>query len=202
MMLNRIFVLAFSNDQSPISLASQDRRWFCVWSKAPRMNSDAAAQMWDWYRGGGFAACAEYLHTRDVSKFNPAAAPPNTEYKENLIETGMSTAESVLVDMLKHRKTEFAGGVVASPFHIVCGRLLNEMPTGIKVPQAALLHALSEAGWVDMGRLGSSDYPNKKHIFCAPELKHYRKSDLRRMVEQPELLGNVVSIKKPATGAG
>ena len=203
MMLNRIFVLAFSNDQSPISLASQDRRWFCVWSKAPRMNSDAAAQMWDWYRASGFAACAEYLHTRDVSKFNPAAAPPNTEYKENLIETGMSTAESVLVDMLKHRKSEFAGGVVASPFHIVCGRLLNEMPTGIKVPQAALLHALSEAGWIDMGRLGSSDYPNKKHIFCAPELKLYRKSDLRRMVEQPELLvGNVVPIKKPATGAG
>jgi hypothetical protein len=114
----------------------------------------------------------------------------------------MSTAESVLVDMLKNRKTEFAAGVVASPFHIICGRLLNEMPTGIKVPQAALLHALLEAGWTDMGRLGSVDYPNKKHIFCAPELKHYRKSDLRRMVEEPAITGNVVAIKKPATGAG
>jgi hypothetical protein len=35
MMLNRIFVLAFSNDPSPISLSSQDRRWFCLWSGAP-----------------------------------------------------------------------------------------------------------------------------------------------------------------------
>jgi hypothetical protein len=76
------------------------------------------------------------------------------------------------------------------------------MPPGIKIPQSALLHALQEAKWVDMGRLQSGDFTTKKHIFCAPDLRHYRKSDLRRMVEEPSITGNVVAIKKPATGAG
>ena len=202
MMLNRIFVLAFSNDYSPISLDTQDRRWFCTWSAAPRMADEDSASMWDWFNKGGMSACAAYLHSRDVSKFNPKATPPETEYKQNLIETGMSTAESILVEMMRNRKTEFAAGVIASPFHILCNRLLNEMPPGIKIPQSALLHALQEAKWVDMGRLQSGDFTTKKHIFCAPDLRHYRKSDLRRMVEEPSITGNVVAIKKPATGAG
>jgi hypothetical protein len=53
------------------------------------------------------------------------------------------------------------------------------------VPQAALLHAIQEAGWVDVGRVDSSEYRTKKHIFAAPDLaRRYNKSDLRRMVEE------------------
>jgi hypothetical protein len=58
----------------------------------------------------------------------------------------------------------------------------------VKVPQAALLHALREAGWVDMGRIASSDLPTKKHIFCAPALAgKVSKSELRRLVEESPL---------------
>jgi hypothetical protein len=183
-MANRLFVLAFSNDPVPISLASQDRRWFCVWSTAPRMNSDQAKRIWDWYRSGGFACIAKWLVARDVSKFNPSAPPMWTEFKANLVEHGMSMAESYLVDMLRERKGDFAKGVIGSPFHSLCDRLAGQAPSGVKVPQAALLHALKEAGWVDKGRLKSRDFDTKKHIFCAPELTDYGKSDLRRMVEE------------------
>ena len=99
MMLNRIFVLAFSNDMSPISLASQDRRWFCVWSHCARMDTGDAKAMWAWYENGGYEAVGAFLQTRNA-KFNPAAPPPMTEFKQNLIEHGMSTAESVLVDLM------------------------------------------------------------------------------------------------------
>ena len=52
------------------------------------------------------------------------------------------------------------------------------------MPQAALLHALKEAGWVDMGRLASADFQTKKHIFAAPDLAAtLSKSELRRAVE-------------------
>jgi hypothetical protein len=55
----------------------------------------------------------------------------------------------------------------------------------VKVPQAALLHALKEAGWVDCGRLASHDFPSKKHIFASPEIyETAKKSDIRRMVEE------------------
>ena len=184
MMANRLFVLAFSNDPVPISLASQDRRWFCVWSSAPRMDSARAKSMWDWYRAGGFVQIARYLHDRDVSAFNPAAPPAMTEFKYNLIEHGMSMAESYLVDLLRERKGEFAKGVIGSPFHSLCDRLAGQAPAGVKVPQAALLHALKEAGWVDCGRLMSRDFPSKKNVWCAPELRDLSKSDLRRMVEE------------------
>jgi hypothetical protein len=53
----------------------------------------------------------------------------------------------------------------------------------VKVPQPALLHALKEAGWVDMGRLKSREFDTKKHIFCAPEMCDVSKSELRRLVE-------------------
>jgi hypothetical protein len=183
-MANRLFVLAFSNDPVPISLASQDRRWFCVWSTAPRMDSERASAIWKWYRSGGFHAIARFLRDRDVSKFNPSAPPMWTEFKANLVEHGMSMAESYLVEMLRNRVGEFSRGVIGSPFHSLCDRVAGSAPSGVKVPQAALLHALKEAGWVDCGRVKSREFGTKKHIFSCPEMADYSKSDLRRMVEE------------------
>ena len=184
-MVNRCFVLAFSNDPVPISLATQDRRWFCIWSAAPRMEPRVAARLWAWYTAGGFAAVTGWLARRDVSAFNPAAAPAMTEFKLNLIEHGMSMAESYLVEMLRTRQAEFALGVIGSPFHALCDRLTGGAPGGVKVPQQALLHALKEAGWQDMGRIGAVGMPTKKHVFAAPDMLHLNKSEMRRMVEAP-----------------
>ncbi|MEB3203039.1 MAG: primase-helicase family protein, partial [Synechococcus sp.] len=52
--LNRLQVIAFSNERAAISLPSEDRRWFVVWSDAPRMDDAAARSMWAWYRAEGF----------------------------------------------------------------------------------------------------------------------------------------------------
>jgi hypothetical protein len=183
-MVNRLFVLAFSNDPVPISIDSQDRRWFCIWSSAPRMSQDAARVMWDWYKVEGFGAIAHWLRDRDVSAFNPAAPPMWTEFKHNLVEHGMSTAESYLVELMRERRSEFAKGVIGSPFHALCDRLTGSAPSGVKVPQAALLHALTEAGWVDCGRLKARGFDTKKHVYCAPDMVDTPKSDLRRMVEE------------------
>ena len=182
-MANRVFVLAFSNDPVPISLDSQDRRWFCVWSHAPRMSAESAEKMWKWYKAGGFASIGGWLASRDVTAFNPGASPMMTEFKMNLVEHGMSMAESYLVELMRARMGEFSKGVVASPFHALCDRLAGAAPSGVKVPQPALLHALKEAGWVDMGRLKSREFDSKKHIFCAPDMRDVSKSELRRLVE-------------------
>lgn len=186
-MLNRMFVLAFSNDPVPISLDSQDRRWFCVWSTAPRMDPDKAARLWAWYKAGGYEAVGYWLHHRDVSKFNPAGAPMMTEFKMNLVEQGMSIAESYLVELMRNKSGEFAKGVIGSPFHALCDRVASGAPAGVKVPQAALLHALTEAGWVNLGRVASGDFPSKKNLWAHPSMADRSKSDLRRMVEEPPM---------------
>ena len=184
-MVNRLLVLAFSNDRAPISLESSDRRWFCIWSRSPRLDAVEAAGLWQWYKSGGFEAVAHLLWDRDVSAFNPGATPPLTEFKVSMIEHGMSIAESFLVDMIRQRLGEFAAGAVGAPFHALCDRLSGLAPQGVKIPQAALLHALDEAGWIDMGRLASREFPNKKHVFAAPPVASsgLSKSELRRMVE-------------------
>ena len=172
---NRAFVLSFTNDEVPISLSSQDRRWFCVWTTEPRMRTN----------DGGFAKIARWLNDRDVSMFSPAAAPAWTEWKYNLVEHGMSSAESYLTDMIRRQEGEFAKGVLGAPFHAVCDRVALSAPPSVKVHINALLHAFNEAGWVNVGRIASREYPNKKQIFAEPKmLDKFSKSDLRRMVEQ------------------
>jgi hypothetical protein len=181
--LNRVFVLSFSNERAAISLPSNDRRWFVVWSDAPRLESDAAAELWRWYHAGGFAAVAAWLDARDVSAFNPGAAPPMTEAKMIMIESAMSTAESFLVEMIRQRQGDFSRGVIGAPFYSICDRLQGLAPSGVKVVQAALLHALREAEWVDCGRIHSRELPTKKHVFCHPQFAGLTRSELRRMAE-------------------
>jgi hypothetical protein len=193
-MLNRIFVMAFSNDQVSITLDSDDRRWFCVWSTAPKMSDEDSARLWGWYNAGGLSASAAWLYARDVSAFNPSATPMMTDYKRTMIEQGMSGAESFLYDQLTERKGEFARGVIAAPFQALCGRLSNQ---GVRIPPAALIHALAEAQWVDCGRVMTREYTTKKQIYAAPDMaKKYNKAELRRIVEELPAISPPLQIVK------
>lgn len=183
--VNRLQVIAFSNERMAITIPSNDRRWFVIWSDASRMDDDASSRLWAWYKNQGFAAVSAWLHQRDVSAFNPGASPMMTEAKAIMVESGMSGAESFLVEMMRSRLGEFSAGVLGGPWQAVCDRLTGQAPAGMKLPVAALLHAFREAGWVDMGLLKSRAHSTKKHIFCAPELVNRTKSDLRDMVEAP-----------------
>ena len=184
-MVNRLFVLAFTNDPVPLSLPTQDRRWFCLWSHAPRMEKADAVALWAWYKKkGGLQAVGRWLLDRDVSAFNPAAMPPWTDYRTRLIETGRSMAESYVIEQVHKPSPEFAAGVIASPFHKICNQLQQGAPGGVKVPQAALLHGLKEAGWIDLGAVKSAEFQTKKNLWAREDMvKTHSKSDLRRMVE-------------------
>ena len=183
--VNRLQVVAFSNERMAITIPSNDRRWFVIWSDAVCMDPAASARIWAWYKSGGLASVAAWLMSRDVSAFNPGAAPPMTEAKAIMVESGMSGAESFLVELLRARVGEFASGVLGGPWQGVCDRLGGMAPPGMRVPVAALLHAFREAGWVDMGLLKSRANPTKKHVFAAPDMASKAKSDLRDLVQGP-----------------
>jgi hypothetical protein len=123
------------------------------------------------------------LQTRDVSAFNPAATPFMTDFKANLVESGMSVLESHLVNLVAKREGSFVTGVIGGPFHGLCETLSVNAPGGSRIPQAALFHALKEAKWVDMGRVMSARHTTRRHIYCAPELAELSKSELRDMIE-------------------
>jgi hypothetical protein len=149
------------------------------------MEKADAVALWAWYKKqGGLQAVGRWLLDRDVSAFNPAAMPPWTDYRTRLIETGRSMAESYVIEQVHKPSPEFAAGVIASPFHKLCSTLQQGAPGGVKVPQAALLHGLKEAGWTDLGAVKSAEFQTKKNIWAREDMtRTYSKSDLRRMVE-------------------
>lgn len=180
-MPNRVLVVAFTNEDMPITLDSDDRRWFCIWSTAARMSEQEAADMWDWYKAGGFQAVARWLYARDVSAFNPKQPPMMTDYKRKLIYTGMSQAESSVYHAIEDRIAPFDKGIIGGPWHKVIEDLNNQtVNSRVRVVQPALFHALKEAGWIDKGLVYAKEYPSKRHCFVSPEMKHWSNSDIRR----------------------
>jgi hypothetical protein len=195
-MPNRIFLLAFTNESMPITLDSDDRRWFCVWSDAPKMTSEETQRIWGWYKNGGFEAVAGWLKARDVSAFNPKAIPFTTEYKQRLVYTGMSNAESFIYHLIEKREAPFNTDIIAGPWHSIIKVISDAIPVNshLKIVQPALLHALKETGWVDKGLCLSTTHKSKRHIFVRPELADLPKSHLRDMVE-PGGADNVVPLR-------
>ena len=198
-MVNRLFMLAFTNEDMPITLDSDDRRWFCVWSESAKMTPDEAKRIWRWYHNGGFEAVAGWLKARDVSRFNPQGIPPMTEYKQKLIYTGMSNAEGYVFHEIEAGHAPFNVDVIAGPWHKITKEMTEATNNSIRVVQPALFHALKEAGWVDKGLCYSADYRSKKHCFVRPALKDWSRSDVRRELARITGEGrdtdNVVSLK-------
>jgi hypothetical protein len=92
--------------------------------------------------------------------------------------------ETLLLAEIRNRRGIFSAGILGSPFDLICKQLAYLTSTDIKMPKAALLSALVEAGWVDCGQVKSREFDTKKHIFAVPELvKKLSKSDLRRALE-------------------
>jgi len=183
MAANRLLVIAFSNERVPIAIPSDDRRWFVVWTQAPRMTAAEAARLWAWYGAGGRVAVAAWLRARDVSAFEHGATPPLTDAKRMLTEAGLSPVESYLVELIRGRQGEFSAGVVSAPWQELAGRLSAMAPAGARVAAPVLLHALAEAGWLDCGLCHAREYPTKRHLYCAPEFAEVGKAELRRMSE-------------------
>lgn len=182
---NKLLIVAFSNERAAITLPSDDRRWFVLWSEADIMPAAEARALWAWYEGGGFAAVAAWLRARDVSAFAPGAAPPMTEAKAIMMQAGLSHAEAWLVEQMTLRLGPFARGVAGAPWQTLCERLQVSAPVGVRIVVPAMFHAFREAGWRDLGRIYAPELQTKKHAFAAPDWVG-SKSEARRIIEMPE----------------
>jgi len=184
---NRLGVVAFSNERMAITLPSDDRRWFVLWSHAGRMPEVEAVALWGWYEAGGRDAVAGWLAARDVSAWNPAAPPMVTEAKAAMVSAGMSASEAIICQMMQDRQGEFSRGAVMGPWQPLCDRLGAFMPAGVRCSPMTLFHAAREAGWVDIGRVKTIEHPSRVHILVAAEIleKMGSHSDIRRMLAAP-----------------
>lgn len=195
--VNRLLVVAFSNFRDAIALPSDDRRWFCLWSSSDAMTETESRRLWNWYARGGLQAVAGWLARRDISAFAPGATPPMTEAKAIMLEQARSSSEEYVIDAIQQGRAPFERGVIGAPFHKALDILNGGAPDGMKIYQGTLMHALTEAGWVDMGRC-TALHKGPKRIFCTPEISEQcSKSELRDMVEgEPKsALSSLVAVK-------
>lgn len=189
--LNRLLVVAFSNERIPIALSADDRRWFVVWSTALRMTDEEGVSLWGWYKQGGMAKVAGYLHERDVSAFNPGATPPMTIAKTSLIDLSLSSAELLFRGMIHSRIGPFARGIVGSPWGDVIRSCGGATVRADHKTREALFNALAAAGWRDMGKCMARGHMAPRTIWCAPEHYFLTATELRVMLESPPELSLV-----------
>lgn len=184
--LNRLSVVAFSNERMAITLPSDDRRWFVLWSDARPLSKAEGAAIWGWFKAGGRAAVAGWLRARDVRAFAPGGAPPMTEAKAIMLSAGLSAVESALVEMMRERRGEFALGAIKAPWQALADRLQAQMPVGAKCSVYALFHALREAGWIDLGRVKATPNGSKVHVYAAPDVLESvggNRAEIKRMLD-------------------
>jgi hypothetical protein len=168
---------ATSNYSDAIPLDVNERRWFCIWTNATRMTTKESDAIWLWYRSGGLQAVAHWLKHRDVSKFQPHAPAPDTDWKSTLAESGYSEIEAMFHTLIDKREGGPFRHDLVSPadaadyinHDIDRGRRLGDAfseHTGAlsrRVTAGQVGTALTQAGWVRLA-LDMKRHENGKEV--------------------------------------
>jgi hypothetical protein len=104
--LNVTGVIITTNHKTDgLYLAADDHRHDVAWSEKtkedPRFQNGYWTSMWSYYESGGFAHVAAYLRQRDISAFDPKAAPPKTDAFWAIVDSNNSSEEPELMDVIE-----------------------------------------------------------------------------------------------------
>lgn len=166
--LNRGLPIAMSNFRDAIHLSDDDRRWFVLWSDAPKMTQEAASALWQWYGSGGIGNVAYTLSQRPLQAFNPAAPPPMTEAKRRLLNVRQESVEETLLADVRARRGVFADGIIGGPWGDIARKIEPIINRGI-IPVQVLTGVMALSGWTNRGHIATARNPNKRTIYTAPD---------------------------------
>ena len=122
---NVVHLLLFTNGDHPVIIQEGDRRYFVLSSNLRVTDPytgeqrkewrDYFIQLWYWMdQCKGWESVVYYLLTRDITQFNPKAAPPMTEGKADIIEQSRTGVESLVFDGIKNKAGPFAEDVLTA----------------------------------------------------------------------------------------
>ena len=114
-----------TNSQLPLRLNGPSRRFFAVWSDMnPRNDYDEMTEewltywedRWQWMKfGGGAEACIWYLRNCvDLSNFNPAAAPPMTQFLRDITDASKTPAQQTIEAFIERQVGVFRSDLMTS----------------------------------------------------------------------------------------
>lgn len=127
-----------TNSHLPFQLNGPSRRFHAAWSNlSVRDENDEMLpawieywnDRWSWMTGGGHQQCIHYLMNEvDISKFNPGAAPPMTDFLRNIREASKSPGQQTIETFIRSRVGVFKSDLMTA----------SEMATTIRA--AGMIH--------------------------------------------------------------
>jgi hypothetical protein len=143
-----------TNYGNALGLDEEDRRFDVVRSLMVPQPDAYYNELWSYYDNGGDAVCVGWLMSRDISKFDPAARPPMTQAKRDMIDAAMSPANRWLKDQFGE------GGLFHGRVLLTVGEIQDANEWGADhMHQGHVMTALRKYGYFTIGartRIGGS----------------------------------------------
>jgi len=100
---NCVGVIFTTNYRDGLYLPEDDRRHYVAWSEGAQADFEDGYwnKLWRWYRAGGFNNVAAYLHSYDLSEFDPKAPPRKTEAFWTMVEADAQPEDTELAEVLE-----------------------------------------------------------------------------------------------------
>jgi hypothetical protein len=149
-------VIITSNHIDGIYLPADDRRHYVAGTEATK--DSFSGQYWNelysWYENGGHGHVAAYLHSLDLSEFNPKAPPPKTAAFWRVVDAGRAPEDAELADALETLQDPAAITVaqIADCAESMFADWLRDRKNGRQIP-----HRLETAGYVPVRNDGTRD---------------------------------------------
>jgi len=159
MIPNVVGVVITSNHTDGIYLPADDRRHFVAATELTKDDFTEAywTKLYRWYEREGFRHVAAYLHSLDLSAFNPKAPPPKTAAFWQVVDAGRAPEDAELADVLD--RLQWPEAITLSDLITAAARLdsdfsdwLQDRRNRRKVP-----HRLEEAEYVPVRNDGAKD---------------------------------------------
>ncbi len=106
--------MAFSNYEKCINLTAGERRWSVVHSNVQKQPDEYYDRLFKAIEIEGAAFMYYLMHEHDLSNFNPNAAPPMTEAKQNLIHRSFTPVRAALIELFEGEHHPFHKDIVSS----------------------------------------------------------------------------------------
>ena len=105
------FIL-LSNEKNAVPIDADDRRFFVWHSQAEKMPDAYYAELAKWLREGGTANVLDFLQKRDLTHFDPFAAPPKTASFAEHVREAIPDIQAYLSESLESGSAPFDSDLV------------------------------------------------------------------------------------------
>lgn len=135
---NRCNILLCTNHKDAVIKTRNDRRYAIIYTgqqtmddrRRDGMTGDYFSKLWDWFRTGGFAACADYFDKYPVT-VNMLGDAPETSSTDEAIAQTMGGVEQEILEAVDEGRCGFAGGWVSS---FALDNLIEHIRAGRQIP--------------------------------------------------------------------